>query len=537
MNALWKIAGIVAIVISIPVANVAAHDDAAEGKGALGKVSFGNSCDAKVQPQLQRGIAMLHSFWFKAGEETFRDVLAQDPGCALANWGIASLLMSNPLAGQGTLSTDRPRALAAIEEARKAGTQSRTSQRERDYVEAVAAYYRDFDSKPERARQDARSKAYQALAARYPDDDEAQIFNALYLAGTQSQADQTYAAYRNAAEILEKQFSKNPDHPGVAHYLIHSYDAPPIAKQGIKAARLYATLAPAAPHAQHMPSHIFTRVGAWEDSVTTNMRSFEYAVKGNELTEAYHASDYAVYANLQMARDNDARQVLDNAMKVTLPEAVFVGPYGAASMPARYALERSAWAEAAALPDPRPSRFPHVDAITFFARALGAARSGDLAAATRNGEQLATAHKMLLDAKNNYWATEVEVQRLTIAAWIALAGKDQDTALKLMRAAADLEDRNEKHIVTPGRPLPARELLADMLMETRQPALALKEYEVSQEREPNRYRGLSGAAAAASAAGDKTTAATYYTRLLTLTKNADVQRPEVAIAKAYVASR
>ena len=537
MKALSKLAGIVAIIISIPASNVAAHDDAGEGKGALGKVSFVNTCEAKVQPQLQRGIAMLHSFWFNAGEATFRDVLAHDPGCAIAHWGIASLLMSNPLAGQGALPKDLSRALTAVDEARKVGTQSRTSQRERDYIEAVAAYYRDFDSKPERARQDARSKAYQALAARYPDDDEAQIFNALYLAGTQLQSDQTYAAYLKAAEILEKQFSKNPDHPGVAHYLIHSYDAQPIARQGIKAARFYVTIAPAAPHALHMPSHIFTRVGAWEDSVATNLRSFDTAVKGNDLTEAYHASDYAVYANLQIARDNDAKQVMNNAMKVTLPDAFFVGPYGAASMPARYALERSAWGEAAALPDPKPSRFPHVDAITFFARALGAARSGDLASAARNGEQLATMHKTLLDAKNNYWATEVEVQRLTIAAWIALAGKDQDNALKLMRAAADLEDRNEKHIVTPGRPLPARELLADMLMEVRQPALALREYEVSQEREPNRYRGLSGAASAANAAGDKTKAATYYSRLLTLAKNADAQRPELAIAKAYVASR
>ena len=535
MHAFTKIAATASLLFAIPAGVAIAHGDASEGKGVLGKVSFANTCDAKVQPQLQRGIAMLHSFWHNAGEEAFREVLAQDPGCGIAAWGIASLLMSNPLAGQGTLAKDKARALAAVEQARKIGAKS---ERERDYIEAVAAYYHDFDNKPERARQEARSKAYQALAAKYPDDDEAQIFNALYLAGTQTQADQTYSAYLKAAAILEKQFSKHPDHPGVAHYLIHSYDAPPIAKQGLKAAHLYAKIAPAAPHALHMPSHIFTRVGAWEDSIATNLRAFEVAVKADDLPDAYHASDYAVYANLQLARDRDAKQIMDNAMKHPLPDgAFFSGFYGAASMPARYALERSAWKEAAALPDPKPSRLPHVDAITVFAKALGAARSGDVAGAGRSAEQLAALHKTLLDAKNNYWATELEVQRLTVAAWTALANKEQDNALKLMRAAADLEDRNEKHIVTPGRPLPAREVLADMLMELKRPADALKEYEQSQEREPNRFRGLSGAAMAANAAGEKSRAVTYYRQLLDLVKNADSPRPEIAAAKAYVASR
>ncbi len=233
------------------------------GHGQVGNVNFSNSCAPDVQADLTRGVAMLHSFWFSAGEQVFREVLVKDPKCAIAYWGIASLLMLNPLGGVGPLPKDAEKAQAMIELAR----QIPTTPREHAYIEAVGAYYQDWANRPERARQEARSKAYEALAASYPDDDEAQIFSALYIAGTQSQADQTYAAYTRAAAILEQQFAKHPDHPGIAHYLIHSYDAPPLAARGLAAARLYAGIAPDAPHALHMPSHIFTRVGAWEDSV------------------------------------------------------------------------------------------------------------------------------------------------------------------------------------------------------------------------------------------------------------------------------
>ena len=507
------------------------HDD--DDKGQLGRVKFLNSCDPKVQPLLETGVAMLHSFWFSATEKTFRDVLAQDPTCSIADWGIAAILMSNPLAGIGASPKGAADAQAAIDHGRRV---SPKTQRERDYIEAVAAYYEDWSNRPERARQAARAKAFEALSARYPDDDEARIFSALYIAATQSQADQTFAAYLKAAAILEKMFAKYPEHPGVAHYLIHSYDAPPIAKQGLPAARRYATIAPAAPHALHMPSHIFTRVGAWEDSVATNTRSAAVAIKGGEANEAYHASDYAVYAYLQMARDSDARQEMEKALKVTStnPAAAFVRLYATAAMPARYALERGAWREAMQLqPQATPILFP--DAITYFARALGAARSGDIAAAEKEGEELARLHKALQDAKNNYWATEVEIQRLAVAGWIALAQGKPDDAQKLMRAAADLEDKNEKHIVTPGRIVPARELLGEMLLELKQPALALKEFEASQVREPNRFRGYYGAARAAEAAGDRGKAADYYAKLMDLAKKGGSTRPELARARAYVA--
>jgi tetratricopeptide (TPR) repeat protein len=522
----------VALALSVVSGAVYSHED--DGKGQLGRVKFANSCDQKVQPLLESGVAMLHSFWYSAAQKTFRDVLAQDPSCTVANWGIAAILMSNPLAGQGASAKNAAAAQAAIDQGRRVPPKT---QRERDYIEAVAAYYQEFSTRSERSRQESRAKAFEQLAARYPDDDEAQIFSALYIAGTQSQADQTYAAYLKAAAILEKQFVKYPDHPGVAHYLIHSYDAPPIARQGLPAARRYASIAPAAPHALHMPSHIFTRVGAWEDSVATNRRSAEAAKNGGEPNEAYHATDYAVYALLQLARDNDAKRAMEEVLKITdFTPGVRAAPYAIAAMPARYAMERGAWREAMQL-QPQSTRHSYTDAITYFARALGAARSGDVAAAEKDAAELARLHKALNDAKDNYWATEVEVQRLAIAGWIALAQGKPDDALKFMRAAADLEDRNEKSIVTPGRVLPARELLGDMLLELKQPAQALREFEASHVREPNRFRGYAGAARAAEAAGDRRKAAEYYGKLAELAKNADASRPELARARAYLAQR
>lgn len=522
------------LTLSCALAGNATAHEVEEGKGRLGQVAFANSCDAAVQPELQRAMAMLHSFWFSAGEKAFRHVLEDDPRCGIATFGIAAILMNNPLAGAGSTPKAAEAAQAAIEQGRRVGA---GTQRERDYIEAVAAYYADFASRPERARQLTRSQAFEALAARYPDDDEAQIFSALYVAGTQAQSDQTYTAYLRAAAELERQFNKHPEHPGVAHYLIHSYDAPPIASKGLPAARRYAAIAPDAPHALHMPAHIFTRVGAWQDSVDTNRRSADVAKKDSDGDSAFHAADYMVYAQLQLGRDQDARRVIDEFQSVGHTNAALLAwPYAAAAMPARMALERGNWAAAARLPVV-PSRFPFADAITVFARTLGAARSGDAAAAEQEAERLAGIHKALVDARNNYWATEVEIQRLAAAAWIAHARKQADDALRLMRAAADLEDRNEKHIVTPGRVVPARELLGEMLLEQGQAAAALAEFELSQQREPNRLRGYIGAARAAEAAGDAAKARRYYGQLIELTRDADTPLPDVARARTVVGMR
>jgi hypothetical protein len=537
-STLLAIAAASALVLAAPVRGdeVGEHTghEVGEHTGHLGEVNFANSCDAKVQNELQRGVAMLHSFWYTAGEKAFRHVLEEDPNCAVAAFGLAALMMNNPLAGQGASPKGAEAAMVAIEQSRRG---SAKTQRERDYVEAVAAYYADFASRPERARQLSRSRAFEALAAKYPEDDEAQIFAALYLAGTQSQSDQTYAAYLKAAAVLEKQFVKYPEHPGVAHYLIHCYDAPPIAKLGLPAARKYSAIAPDAPHALHMPSHIFTRVGAWQDSVALNRRSADVAKKDGSNAEAYHAADYMIYALLQLGRDQEARRVLQeftSAGGARLPQ--LAGPYAAAAMPARLALERGDWTAAAHLPM-QGTAFPHVEAITAFARALGAARSGDIAAAEQDALALDAQHQALVEGKDGYWATEVEVQRITAAAWIANAKGQPDEALRLMRAAADLEDRSEKHIVTPGRVLPARELLGEMLLAQQQPAAALKEFEQSQVREPNRLRGYAGAAVAADAAGDHDKARQHYARLLELTREADTALPEIVRAKTYLAAK
>jgi tetratricopeptide (TPR) repeat protein len=499
----------------------------------LGKVDFPNSCSPAVQEKFLRSVALLHSFWYSEAERTFEEVAVEDRTCAIAAWGFASILMNNPLGGVGAAPKDALRAQTAIERGRQMGAKT---QRERDYIEAVAAYYEDFANRPERARQLSRAKAFEALAAKYPDDDEAQIFYAVYLASTQVLSDQSYSAYRKAAGILEKQFAKHPDHPGVAHYLIHSYDAPPIAQQGLPAARRYALIAPDAPHALHMPSHIFTRVGAWTDSAATNRRSANVAKKGNEPDGALHAMDYMVYAYLQLARDTDAQRTFDEALQVTgTNPALPLAPYAIAAMPARIAVERGAWREAAQL-QPTPSKYPFTEAMTHFARALGAARSSDAASAQKDVEQIAQLRDALKAAKNEYWATEVEVMRLAGSAWTSLARKNVDEALSLMRQAADVEDKNEKHIVTPARIMPARELLGDMLLELKRPAEALKEYEASQDREPNRLRGLYGAGMAASQLGDTAKAKQYFGRLLNMAGSAS-PRTEVSNARAYLASK
>jgi tetratricopeptide (TPR) repeat protein len=517
---------IIAIVSLILVATAGAT-----AQPQLGTVDFPNSCSPAVQETFLRGVAMLHSFWFAEGEKTFRDVLAKDPSCAIATWGIAALLMSNPLAGAGSSPQWAQRAQAALDEGRKIGAKT---PRERDYIEAVAAYYDDWASRPERTRQLNRAKAFEALAAKYPGDDEAQIFYALYLAGTQSQADQTYTAYLTAAATLEKQFAKHPDHPGVAHYLIHSYDAPPIAAKGLTAARRYAGIAPSAPHALHMPSHIFTRVGSWTESVATNERAAAAAKRDNDADEQAHAMDYMVYAYLQLGRDADAKRVVDDAARVTgMTPVRFAAPYAYAAMPARYAIERGDWKTASVLEaKTTPYLFP--ESLTHFARGIGAARAGDVAFAEKSAQELARLRDALKAAKNEYWATEVEVSRLGVAAWTALAQGKRDDALALMRSAADAEDKNEKHIVTPGRIVPARELLAQMLLELKRPADALKEFEASHLREPDRFGGLVGAAQAALQSGDKAKARRYYARLVDVAGQS--QRAELAQARTYLAA-
>jgi len=508
---------------------VAHEEDGKRAVEKVGKVSFANSCNAQTQAKVQRGVAMLHSFWWPEGERTFQEIAAEDPSCAaIAAWGFASILMYNPFVGVVPPNVV-PLAQGAIAKGRSLGAKT---EREKEYLEAVAAYWDDFANRTERQRAVARSKAYQALAAKYPKDDEAQIFNALYLIAIQERSDQTYSDSLKAAAILEKQFARHPNHPGIAHYLIHAYDAPPIAQKGLPSAKRYASIAPDAPHALHMPSHIFTRVGAWQDSIATNRRSAEIALQGKEGDDALHALDYVVYAQLQLGRDSEARKTVSEAQAIPGSTPRFIAPYELAAMPARLAVERGAWREAAQL-QPAQSKFPFTEAIAYHARAVGAARIGDASAAKADLEQITQRRDALRAAKNDYWATEVEVMRLSAAGWIALVEDRSDEALGLLREAADMEDKNEKHPVTPGRILPAREQLGDMLMELKRPAEALKEYERSQQREPDRFRGLYGAALAAEMTGDARSARRYYGRLLQVAGKGE-PRAELKIAQIYL---
>ena len=488
---------------------VSATPRAHTGAEQLGKVSFANSCQPSVQASLERGVALLHSFSFRESDKVFREVLARDPDCAIAGWGIASTLIGNTFA-VGPNPAQAQQAREAIERGRAT---ARKTERERDFIEAIAEYYQQYPARPHMQRMKALSDAFEVVAKRYPGDDEAQIFSAVYLTATQSLTDKSFTAALKAAAILEVQFKKHPDHPGVAHYLIHSYDFPEIADKGMSAARRYAEIAPSAPHALHMPSHIFTRVGAWKDSAAMNERSASSAREQKEPHDQLHAMDYLVYAYLQLGQDAEALRVWKEAQGVRdFPASVRAGPYALAAMPARYTLERGAWSEAAKL-EPQDSLFPYTKSQTHYARAVGAARSGNPAAAEADVSELARIVEGL-KGKDAYWATEVEVQRLTGAAWVAFAKDNRDRGIALMRSAADMEDANEKSSLTPARMLPARELLADMLLAFSRPAEALAEYEKSQIREPNRYRSLYGAGQAAAQANDRDKARYYFSRLV-----------------------
>ena len=401
------------IALAVTTASAASADPAEK----LGAVSFANSCSAAVQPHLQRAVALLHSFWWSEGDKAFRDVLQRDPSCAIAGWGIAALAIGNPYA-TGATPDGAKRAQEAIAQARAIGAKS---ERERGYIEAIAVYYDNFAERPHPVRMRSLADAFEALAKQYPDD-ETQIFAAIYLVSTQPPADKTFERAMRGAAILEAQFPKHKDHPGVAHYLIHAYDYPSVADKELVAAMCYADIAPSAPHALHMPSHIFTRVGLWQESATTNRRAATAATGEAERSDRLHALDYMVYADLQLARDGDARAGIEEARQIS-PEGATVQAsfYSRSALPARYAIERGQWAEAARLDDPDSSKFPYADAMRYFGRALGAARSGNPEAAEKDAVRLREIEDGLKAAKNAYWATEIEVERTAAEAWIAFA--------------------------------------------------------------------------------------------------------------------
>ena len=505
----------------------------------FGVVQFKVSCTSEAQTKFNRAMAFYHSFAWKMAQTAFTEITQLDPKCGMAWWGLAMNAAENPFGWP--VGMKLAEGADAIQKAQQVGA---GTPRERDYIAALEMLYRDHATTPHRPRALAFEEAMEKLAARYPDDVEAKILYALVVSGNHDLSDKTFARPLKAAALLEPLFVSLPQHPGVAHYLIHSYDYPPIAQKGLTAAQRYAQVAPSAPHAQHMPSHIFTRVGYWRESIGANQRSVKAAAGDPRYTA--HGMDYMVYAYLQVAEDTQAVKVFTDSVTAVRPEpgkAGFAEAFGMAAMPARIALERGRWAEAVRIELPGNlteadwKRFPQAESIQAFAKAIGAARSGDAPAARREIDRLGQLQRALNERKLGYWAEQTEVQVKVATAWALRAeGKDAE-AVAALRAAADHEDRTEKHVVTPGPILPARELLGDLLLELKRPAEAVVAYETSIAKEPNRFRGLYGAGRAAELAGDRDKARKHYGYLIRQVGDGASERPELRQAKAFVGTQ
>jgi hypothetical protein len=521
---------------SVPPA-VAQHEHPAGDPSKLGKVSFPVPCDPSVQTQFSSAVAMLHSFWYEKANDTFAAVAQKDPTCGMAYWGIAMTYYHPIWPAPGP--ADLKAGAAAAEKAKLAGAKT---QRERDYIAAIQTFYTDADKLDHRTRALAYEKAMDQLQARYTDDHEAAIFYALALLATAPPTDKTYVNQKKAGAILEALFVEQPGHPGIAHYIIHAYDYPPLAPRALDAARLYAKIAPDSPHALHMPSHIFTRLGLWQESIDSNLAAAASAQKNNAPGNELHAKDYLMYAYLQGAQDGEAKRALEAPPPGRPEDPQYANwLYAMGTSPARYAVERHQWAEAAALQVP-PNTFPGgrsawTEANLCFARALGASRTGKAEAARKDVQQLASLRDTLLQGNDKYWVDQVDIQHETATAWITLAEGKREEALAQMRSAADHEDKTDKDNVTPGVILPARELLGDMLLELKQPAEAMVEFEATLRTAPNRFNALAGAARAAKLSGDQEKAKIYYAKLLATCQHADGDRPELQDARSLLAQK
>ena len=530
---------VVLVVVSVCSAQVlwTPPDAAAQSAGQYGTVHFPVSCRPGVQAQFERAVAMLHSFFYPEDIKAFEAIIAADPDCAMAYWGLAISQRPNPLVPPWPAESLK-RGLDAVQK----GKALAKTDRERDWLTALEQAFTGYDSIPTTTRSERYEQAMERLARKYPDDKEAAIFYALALLEAVDHADKTYARQIKAGAILEPIDRAQPTHPGLAHYIIHTYDFEPLAARGVSAADKYAKVAPSAPHAQHMPSHIYSILGRWDDSIRSNQAavkaSREYAAKnapGTTFSQEPHAQDFMAYAYLQLGQNREVKRVMDELTAITK----FSGgrnygrDTGQAAPGARYVLERAAWPEALGLPV-RADAYTYAQAMPRFVRAVGAAKLGKLDVAK---EEIAHLQALSKAAENSYWSEQVHVLVLAASGWQARADGRNDEALKLMRAAADLEDSTEKHVSMENRLYPMREMLGDLLLETGQAALALQAYEASLHAAPNRLRGFYGAAKAAKAAGDSAKARVYFEKVAALGRNADPERVEVQEARAFLMAR
>jgi tetratricopeptide (TPR) repeat protein len=521
-------------VVLAPLA-ASAHEDEQVATGTperLGQVGFPVSCSGAAQTEFNRGVAILHSFYYPAALKAFGEVTQIDPACVMGYWGIA-MASWYPLWYPPTKES-LLQGLAAVEKAASLGAKT---EREHDYIVAIGKFYQDFERLDHKSRALAYEKAMEQVHRRYPEDAEAAAFYALALQATADPNDKTYRNQLKSGEILEKLYAQHPDHPGVAHYVIHAYDYPELAPRALEAARHYGQIAQSVPHALHMPSHTFIAVGLWQDAIESNLAANAAARKLAWVQEELHTMDYLVYAYLQSGQEQAALNVVQQLDAVRIEEKRTLAiDYAVAAARARFALERRRWSEAAAL-TPLPSGFPATRAVTLYARALGAARSGAVLDAQRDIDALGELRDAIVQAKQDYWAKQVEVQRQTAQAWLAWAQSSGEEALALMRSASDLEDSTYKHPITPGQLLPARELLGDLLEEMHSHAQALAEYEASLRLTPNRFNALYGAAQAADLTGDRPKAQRYFQQLVENCRQADSERPELRQARMFLARK
>jgi tetratricopeptide (TPR) repeat protein len=538
---LARIKLIAALLLAFAALPGVAQEHQHETSEQLGAVHFVTSCNSAAQRDMNRAVALLHSFQFSRAIEGFNVALGEDATCGIAYWGIALSDWGNPFApgnkdkGQLQLGRDN------VERGTVVGAKT---DRERAYLAAVGKLYGDFQSTSQRTRLVAYRDAMADVAAKYPRDHEAQIFYALALAVAEDPGDKTYADRLKAGTILENLFAKEPMHPGLAHYIIHAYDVPALAGRALVAAQRYATIAPDAPHALHMPSHTFTRLGYWQESIDSNVAAAAAARRQGQTAEELHASDYEIYAYLQTGQDEAAARIVNSLPEIASrfdPKAMLIGAgppaagyFALAAIPARFALERQDWQRAEQLAV-RETPFPYTDAMTWFARGIGAARLGHDSAANEAATALQRIKERLLGANEVYWARQVEIQATAVVAWSALAAGKKDEALAQMQSAAELEDGTEKSAVTPGPLAPARELLGEMLLQMNEPGKAFEQFAATLKKEPRRFRSLYGAAHAAQLSGNGEASQRYFRELLSVCAHSDKPaRPELQEAERSI---